>query len=356
MIVASTDEPLPRDTEERLEKFTELVATAIANAESRTEVERLASQQAALRRVATLVAEGAAPAEVFTAVAWEVAQRFDFAAVTLSRYEDDAVVVLADPRTAASPSAAAGRSTATASRCECVRPGEWPGSMTTPTSKGRPPPACGRVIRGRLSASRSSSKAASGASSASAPRRPSCCQPTSKRALPASSSSSGPRSRTARLATASGCWRTSRPRCGASRRWSPVTRRRREVFDAVATEVGALLDTDITVVGRYDGDGTATAIGSWSASPGGVPVGTRSAVGGRNVLTMVAETGRPARVDGYDDASGEAAEIARAHGWRSSIAAPIVVEGRLWGVMLVATQRPEPFPSAPRSGWPRSPI
>ena len=46
-----------------------------------------------------------------------------------------------------------------------------------------------------------------------------------------------------------------------------------EVFDAVATEVGALLDTDITVVGRYDGDGAATAIGSWSASPGGVPVG-----------------------------------------------------------------------------------
>ncbi len=63
------------------------------------------------------------------------------------------------------------------------------------------------------------------------------------------------------------------------------------------------------------------------------------------MLTLVAETARPARVDGYDDASGEAAEIARRHGWRSSIAAPISVEGRLWGVMLVATQRPEPFPA-----------
>jgi signal transduction histidine kinase len=110
-------------------------------------------------------------------------------------------------------------------------------------------------------------------------------------------------------------------------------------------EVGKLLDTDITVVGRYDGDGAATAIGSWSASPGGVPVGTRSVLGGRNVLTLVAETAKPARLDGYHDASGEAAEIARQHGWRSSIAAPIVVEGRLWGVMLVATQRPEPFPA-----------
>src|SRR6266568_9334919 len=118
-----------------------------------------------------------------------------------------------------------------------------------------------------------------------------------------------------------------------------------EVFEAVATEVAKLLDTDITVLGRYDADGAATAIGSWSASPVGVPVGTRSVVGGHNVLTLVAETEKPARVDGYDDASGEAAEIARDHGWRSSIAAPIVVEGRLWGVMLVATQRPEPFPA-----------
>jgi len=118
-----------------------------------------------------------------------------------------------------------------------------------------------------------------------------------------------------------------------------------KVFEAVATEVGKLLDTDITVVGRYDDDSVATAIGSWSSSPGAVPVGTRSAIGGRNVLTIVAETGKPARVDGYEDASGEAAEIARRHGWRSSIAAPIVVEGRVWGVMLVATQRPEPFPA-----------
>jgi PAS domain S-box-containing protein len=118
-----------------------------------------------------------------------------------------------------------------------------------------------------------------------------------------------------------------------------------EVFDAVAMEVGKLLDTDTTVVGRYDGDGSATAIGGWSASPGGVPVGTRSVLGGRNVLTLVAETERPARLDGYDDASGEAADIARQYGWRSSIAAPIIVESRLWGVMLVATQQPEPFPT-----------
>jgi signal transduction histidine kinase len=118
----------------------------------------------------------------------------------------------------------------------------------------------------------------------------------------------------------------------------------REVVDAVGTEVGKLLHANANVVGRYDGDGLLTAIATWSDSPGGVPVGTRSVLGGRNALTIVAETGEPARVDDYDDASGEAAEIARSHGWTSSIAAPIIVNGRLWGAMLVAKVGLDPFP------------
>ena len=51
-------EPWAENAETRLAAFTELVATAIANAETRAEVERLADEQAALRRVATLVAAG----------------------------------------------------------------------------------------------------------------------------------------------------------------------------------------------------------------------------------------------------------------------------------------------------------
>ena len=67
---------MPADTEARLTKFTELVATAIANAESRAGLARLAEEQAALRRVATLVARGAPAEEVFAAVAEEVAGCF----------------------------------------------------------------------------------------------------------------------------------------------------------------------------------------------------------------------------------------------------------------------------------------
>ena len=64
-------QPLPADTEARLASFTELVATAIANTDSRAALARLAEEQAALRRVATLVARGAPPEEAFAAVAEE---------------------------------------------------------------------------------------------------------------------------------------------------------------------------------------------------------------------------------------------------------------------------------------------
>jgi PAS domain S-box-containing protein len=62
------DGPLAPDSEARLDQFTKLMATAIANSEARAEVQRLADEQAALRRVAVLVAQQPSPSEVFTAV------------------------------------------------------------------------------------------------------------------------------------------------------------------------------------------------------------------------------------------------------------------------------------------------
>src|SRR5438034_7797026 len=62
IIAISTDpEPIPERSEARLGQFTDLVATAVANAESRHALERVAAEQATLRRIATLVAEGCGP-------------------------------------------------------------------------------------------------------------------------------------------------------------------------------------------------------------------------------------------------------------------------------------------------------
>ncbi|MDA0167097.1 GAF domain-containing protein [Solirubrobacter ginsenosidimutans] len=86
LVVAKYDsEPFPPETEHRVSQFTNLVATAIANANARAEVGRLAEQQAALRRVATFVAQGAAPAEVFDAVLKEATQLLGADQVSLVR-------------------------------------------------------------------------------------------------------------------------------------------------------------------------------------------------------------------------------------------------------------------------------
>jgi signal transduction histidine kinase len=103
VISVAAREPLPAHTEKRLEKFTELVATAIANAESRGALRELADEQAALRRLATLVAQGAPATAVFDAVAAEMERVLGADGVTLSRYEPgEEVTVVAhrgsDPR------------------------------------------------------------------------------------------------------------------------------------------------------------------------------------------------------------------------------------------------------------------
>ena len=92
MVVSATEPALPADTEARLTDFTELLATSIANSESQGEVIRLAEEQAALRRVATLVAHDVPPDELFRAVGGEVGRLLGTDLAGISRYDpDDAV-------------------------------------------------------------------------------------------------------------------------------------------------------------------------------------------------------------------------------------------------------------------------
>ena len=93
LVAYTRDQQLPPDTEARLASFTELVATAIANTESRAALARLAEEQAALRRVATLVARGVPPVEVFSAVSDEVALLFGAQAGVL-RFEHEGLGVV----------------------------------------------------------------------------------------------------------------------------------------------------------------------------------------------------------------------------------------------------------------------
>jgi PAS domain S-box-containing protein len=85
----SESQSLPESIEARLAEFTDLVATTISNTESRQELARLADEQAALRRVAMLVAGGVPPSDVFAAVAQEVRAALGVDVVQISRYEAD---------------------------------------------------------------------------------------------------------------------------------------------------------------------------------------------------------------------------------------------------------------------------
>ena len=118
-----------------------------------------------------------------------------------------------------------------------------------------------------------------------------------------------------------------------------------ELFAAVTEEVGQLLPVTSAAMGRYEADGTFTTVAAWSNSSVAFAVGKRWLPEGKNVTTMVFETGRPARMDDFGDASGPVGVVAREAGYRSAVGTPITVEGRLWGVMTAASYLEEPLPA-----------
>src|SRR5437588_9174940 len=112
--------------------------------------------------------------------------------------------------------------------------------------------------------------------------------------------------------------------------------------------MGRLFSIAGTRILRYETDGTATVIGEWSESvevPPELEVGARLALEGESLSTLVFRTGRPARIDSYANAAGPLSEPLQRAGVRSSAGAPIIVEGRLWGVMTAGSTKPEPLPS-----------
>jgi signal transduction histidine kinase len=121
----------------------------------------------------------------------------------------------------------------------------------------------------------------------------------------------------------------------------------REVFAAVAVEVGQVLSADFTTMSRYDADGMVTIVGQWTSTGAAAPVGIgdRLSLGGENATTQVFQTGRPARIDYSGDPSGPIADAAREWGFSSAVGVPIDVEGRLWGVVTVASARERSLPA-----------
>ena len=118
-----------------------------------------------------------------------------------------------------------------------------------------------------------------------------------------------------------------------------------EVFAAVAAEAGRVLRAQHAWIGRYHPDGTPSVIVAWpTAADALIPVGTKISSGGRNLITLVLQTGQPSRLYDYVSATGAVGTLVRESGIRASVGAPVSVEERLWGLLAV-TSCEEPRPT-----------
>src|SRR5262245_23201738 len=118
-----------------------------------------------------------------------------------------------------------------------------------------------------------------------------------------------------------------------------------DIHGAVAEEVALLLAAHRCAVGRYESDETLTVTGYWSMDGTDVPVGTHIPLEGDIVTATIRESGRPMRIDSFDDLSGPVVDYAREVGPLppSTVGAPIVVDGQAWGILFVSSMT-DPLP------------
>jgi PAS domain S-box-containing protein len=123
------------------------------------------------------------------------------------------------------------------------------------------------------------------------------------------------------------------------------------VFMAVSAECARVLDVNASAVWRYEGDDTATVVGRHNRD--GIdpfPLGTRLLADEHTTVGRARDTGAPARVDDWGAASGALAEMLVRSGYRSTVAAPIVVAGTPWGAVSIGSEKPLPEESEVRLG------
>jgi signal transduction histidine kinase len=117
----------------------------------------------------------------------------------------------------------------------------------------------------------------------------------------------------------------------------------KEVFATVTAQVGQLLGADFTELTRFLPGESATVVAAWSAVGELVPMDAPTALGPWKLTTLIHETQRPERME-YGEDDSPLVATAPPLRIRSSVGVPIVVEGRLWGVIAVGSAGDKPTP------------
>jgi GAF domain-containing protein len=341
--------PLPPDTEARVAQFADLVATAIANAEARAEVARLAREQAALQRVATLVAKEMPPSDVFATVAEELANVLGDVDCSLFRDEGDGT---------ASAVALWGAGVSARVPVGMRLPVDGDGVIASVLREGRPwrigdysaasgaiarhgrelgirsAVGCPIVVGGRIWGAIGAAKYEAEAFRPETETRIAQFADLVATAI----ANAEARAEVERLAEEQAALR--RVATLVAQAASPSV-----VLDALAAEMEALLKADQVALNRYEPDDEILVLAHRGLDVTRTPVGSRVSLEGESVTATVRHTGRPARMENYEGARGALAELARVTGERSSVGAPIVVDGRLWGI-ITASWKGEESPPA----------
>src|SRR5262249_38431311 len=343
--VGSRDlEPMPADTEARLTAFSELLATAISNAEASDRVGRLADEQSSLRRVATLVAEGVTAEALFGSVVQEVSEVLDVPMVSLDRYESEAeTVTLASwgeepgfhvgSRWQLDGPSVRARVLATGRPARIDDYSELSGTVAAAVrAEGRSASAGAPiVVEGRVWGVLTVTVFVPDQLAADIETRLGAFTELIAAAI------ANAESREARVRLAGGQGGLRRVATLVAQGSSPE-----DVFWALIEEVRAVLGCDAASLLRYHDDFSRTELADTDFEI----VGERTPLGGHNASTLVYETCRPVRIDDYArDATGPSADHAHQSGWRSGVAVPVQVQRSLWGVVMAASRTEKPLPA-----------
>jgi signal transduction histidine kinase len=341
---------MPADAQSRLEQFTELIATAISNTEARVELARLADEQAALRRVATLVAEEAPAEELFAKVAEEVGgvfgQRIDTA---ILRYEPDetaTVVAVSGAQPAGGirvgvrmPIDGSGISATVYHEQRPVRLDDYGGADGSIADHAkvhgiRAAVGCPILVRGRPWGAMVVAHYEERPFPPEAERHVSQFTELVATAI----ANAEARAELERLAAEQAVLR--RVATLVAEEAAPS-----DLFDAVIDEIGRLLGAAQAGMMRYESPQEATIVAQRGQDPSIVRIGMRMSLEGDSVSARVLRTGRAARINHMEEGDGDLAELVRRTNVDVTIGAPITVENRLWGV-IAASWKPGHLPPA----------
>ena len=118
-----------------------------------------------------------------------------------------------------------------------------------------------------------------------------------------------------------------------------------QVYPAAVAELSRGLRVDNVALLRYE-SGEALVLLAARDDTGltKMSIGERIPLDGDNAASKILQTGQPARVDSFEGAVGPAAERMRQLGIHSSVGAPIIINGSIWGALVIGSAQSDPMP------------